>query len=245
MSSLAYDFESDALSTPVPAAAPKKALTLEALRAQLGKLPVVRPGYLPMGVPAVDSWLGGWPVGAVSEVAGLPGSGRFALILPIVRRLARQGQRVVIVDPGQTFHPPALAGPADAGDRVCEAVLLLRPPPAQAAWAAEQVARAGVVPLVVLLDLGPLGRAGVRLAKAAEAGRSTVVVVSDRTDEDLPAALRLGTGGWAEDGGLRVQCARARDGRALGERRVHLQARAIELPVRGPMRGSDPVMGAK
>ena len=61
----------------------------------------------------------------------------------------------------------------------------------------------------------------------------------------LPAALRLGTGGWAEDGGLRVQCARARDGRALGERRVHLQARAIELPVRGPMRGSDPVMGAK
>ncbi len=214
MSSLAYDlYDPDPEQVAVPVAVPKQPLTLQALRAQLGRLPLVSPGYLPMQVPAMDTWLGGWPIGAVSEVAGLPGTGRLALILPLLGRLARQGQRVVIVDPGQGFHPPAL------DERTCEAVLLLRPAPAQAAWAAEQVARAGAVPLVVLLDLGPLGRAGVRLAKAAEAGRTTVVVVGEGMDEDLPAVLRLVTSGW-EGGALRVRCTRARDGRALGERQV-------------------------
>jgi len=198
----------------------KKRLVLEGLRAQFGRPAVVLPGHVPIGVPGLDAWLGGWPVGAVSEVTGQPGSGRLALVLPALRRLARQGQRAVLVDPGQIFHPPA-------APETCEALLLLRPPPAQAAWAAEQVARAGVVPLLVLLDLPPLGRAGVRLAKAAEAGRTTVVVLNEVAEADLPASLRLCVPGWASGGALRVQCARVRGGRAVGERHVHLQGRIL------------------
>lgn len=226
MSSLAYDLGFEPAAAPPPVVHAKKPLTLDALRAQIGKIPLVRPGTLPFELPAADGWLGGWPIGAVSEVQGLPGSGRLALLLPILGRLARQGQSIVLVDPGQVFHPPAL------DPQTAAALLLLRPPPAQAAWAAEQVARSGAVPLVVLLDLGPLGRAGVRLAKAAEAGRTTVVVVSEQSDEDLPAALRVGVSGWSEGGVLNVRCTRTRDGRALGERRLHLRGRTIDLRAR-------------
>ncbi len=181
-----------------------------------------------MDVPALDAWLGGWPVGALTEIAGLPGSGRLALLVPLLRRLARQGQRVVVVDPGQVFHPPALP-------ELVESVLLLRPPPAQSAWVAEQVARAGAVKLAILLDLPQSERVGLRLAKATEAGLSTVIVVSGESDVALPAALRLRVGGWVEPQVLRVQCTRAREGRALGERRVPLEGRVLEglWPSRG------------
>ncbi len=220
-----------ALSLPgdVPAAQRiQKQLAVDALRARYCQLPMVHRGQLAMDVPALDAWLGGWPVGALTEIAGLPGSGRLALLVPLLRRLARQGQRVVVVDPGQVFHPPALP-------ELVESVLLLRPPPAQSAWVAEQVARAGAVKLAILLDLPQSERVGLRLAKATEAGLSTVIVVSGESDVALPAALRLRVGGWVEPQVLRVQCTRAREGRALGERRVPLEGRVLEgvWPSRG------------
>ena len=220
-----------ALSLPgdVPAAQRiQKQLAVDALRARYCQLPMVHRGQVAMDVPALDAWLGGWPVGALTEIAGLPGSGRLALLVPLLRRLARQGQRVVVVDPGQVFHPPALP-------ELVESVLLLRPPPAQSAWVAEQVARAGAVKLAILLDLPQSERVGLRLAKATEAGLSTVIVVSGESDVALPAALRLRVGGWVEPQVLRVQCTRAREGRALGERRVPLEGRVLEglWPSRG------------
>lgn len=198
----------------------QKQLAVDALRARYCQLPMVHRGQLAMDVPVLDTWLGGWPVGALTEVAGLPGSGRLALLVPLLRRLARQGQRVVVVDPGQVFHPPALP-------ELAESVLLLRPPPDQSAWVAEQVARAGAVKLAILLDLPQSERGGARLAKAAEAGLSAVIVVSSESDVALPAALRLCVGGWMEPQVLRVRCTRARDGRALGERRVPLAGRVL------------------
>lgn len=176
-----------------------------------------------MGI-ASATWIGGWPCGAVSELVGAPGSGRFALVLPVLRQLAQQGANLVIVDSGQCFHPPS------APD-VCASLLLLRPPPAQAAWTAEQVARAGAVPLVVLLDPPPLGRAGARLVKAAEAGNCVVITLATKSDADLPAALRLSIEGWTR-GALSVRCTRARDGRAVGHRLVRFEAQI--LPVRWP-----------
>ena len=192
-----------------------KALVLKSLRDRMVRPQVARPGHLGMEAPALDAWLGGWPLGAISEVAGLPGSGRLALVLPLMRRLARRGARVVVIDPAQSFHPPSLP-------ELCESVLLLRPPPAQAAWAAEQAARAGAVELVVLLDLALSGRAGMRLGKAAEAGGTAVIAFTERADPDVPASLRLLAAGWADPDTLRVECSRARDGRAIGERCVRL-----------------------
>lgn len=195
-----------------------KSLVLKSLRDRIVRPQSTRPGHLAMEAPALDSWLGGWPLGAVSEVAGMPGSGRLGLVLPLLRKLARQGERVVLIDPAQAFHPPAHPD-------VCGAVLLLRPPPAQAAWAAEQAARAGAVQLVVLLDLVLSGRAGMRLGKAAEAGGTAVIAITEQPDADLPASLRLSVSGWADARTLRVACTRARDGRAIGERRVELVSR--------------------
>ena len=191
----------------------ERSLVLKSLRDRIVRPQITRPGHLTMEAPGLDSWLGGWPLGAVSEVAGMPGSGRLGLVLPLLRRLALRRERVVLIDPAQAFHPPAHPD-------VCGAMLLLRPPPAQAAWAAEQAARAGAVQLVVLLDLALSGRAGMRLGKAAEAGGTAVIAITEQADADLPAILRLSVSGWADPRTLRVTCTRARDGRALGDRRV-------------------------
>lgn len=199
----------------------QKLVVLEALRARYGRSPSVSTGQLAMGVPGLTTWLGGWPVGALTEIAGPPGSGRLALVLPALRLLASQGRTVVFVDPGQVIHPPAFP-------ELYRSLLLLRPPPAQAGWVAEQVARSGAVPLVVLVDLPAAERGGVRLVKAAEAGRSAVVALSPAPGVDLPAALRLSVEGWVEPQVVQVRCTRARDGRSVGARRVGLQGRVLE-----------------
>lgn len=192
---------------------------LAQLRAVIGT-PRILPGRLPCGVPALDGWLGGWPQPGITEVVGGVGTGRLALILPGFARLTQQGRAVVVVDPLAQFHPPGAAGLR------LEHLVLVRPPPDQAAWAAEQVARSGAVEAMVLLDAPPLRRAGVRLARAAEVGGMSVFLVSGAMEEDVPAALRLVTEGWERGGAVRVRCLKSRDGRMEGSRRVGLGAAA-------------------
>lgn len=217
---------SSAHASPVlPARSPeeraRKLVVLEGLRARYGRTPSLSPGQLATGVPALASWIGGWPSGAVTEVAGLPGSGRLALLLPALRLLAGQGRPLVFVDAGQLLHPPSFP-------ELQRSLLLVRPPSAQTGWAAEQVARSGAVPLVVVLDPPVSARAGVRLAKAAESGRSAVVVLVEAPDPELPAALRLEVDGWQDAQAVQVRCTRSRSGGAVGTRRIPLQGRVLE-----------------
>ncbi len=181
-------------------------------------------GRLPGGLSGVDAWFGGWPSPGVTEIVGAPGSGRLAAILPALSTLTRQGHSIVVIDPGMQIHPPGL-------DMDLAAVVLVRPPGDQAGWVAEQVARSGAVQAMLLLDPPRLGRAGLRITRACEAGNMAVFVVAEEAEADLPAALRLSTLGWQGDG-IRVRCTRSRDGRQVGERVLDLHN--TESVVAGP-----------
>jgi hypothetical protein len=140
---------------------------------------------LATGLPELDARSGGWPRPGVALIQGAPGAGRLTPILPAMGRLTRQGRPVAVVDPVGWLHPPGLVGVA------LDLLLLVRPGSGQAAWATEQLARCGAVPLVVLLDPPPLRKGGRRLQHAAEAGDSAVIIVSEAPQRDLPASLAL------------------------------------------------------
>lgn len=171
------------------------------------------PGHLSTGILGLDAWLHGWPQPGPVELVGLAGSGRLALVIPLIERLTRQGRSVLLVDPLHQVHPPGL-GRADMSRLV-----MVRPPGERAAWAAEQVARSGAVDMLLVLDAPPLGRGGVRLARAAEAGGMVVFVLTERPEAELPASLRIEAAGWQGDR-VRVRCTRSRDGRMVGERLI-------------------------
>ena len=175
------------------------------------EIPSVLHGHLSTGIAGLDAWLHGWPQLAPIELVGAPGGGRLALVIPLLERLTQAGRAVVLVDPLHQIHPPGL-GRIDPARLV-----LVRPPGERAGWAAEQVARSGAVDALVVIDAPAFGRAGVRFARAAEAGGMAVFVLADRTDAELPAALRIEAVGWEGDR-VRVRCTRSRDGRIVGER---------------------------
>jgi hypothetical protein len=185
-----------------------------------GALPA---GRASTGLPALDAWLQGWPRPGIVELAGAPGSGRLAPVLPFMAAVAQgSGGRVLVVDPEQQAHPPGWSGVDPSR------VVLIRPPRERAAWAAEQAARSGAADIVLLLDLPPLGRSGLRLARAAEAGGCTVFVVGAAAESELPAVLRLRVDGWASHAAIRLTCTRSRDARMEGGRVVSLVAATSE-----------------
>ena|GEM_PF-5528407 len=69
--------------------------------------------------------------------------------------------------------------------------MLVRPGAARAAWAATQLAGSSAIPLTVLLDPPRLRRNGIRLMRAAEGGKSTVLVLGENQDPDLMVSLRI------------------------------------------------------
>lgn len=192
-------------------------------------------GRLSGGLPGIDAWFGGWPSPGVTEIVGAPGSGRLAAILPALATLTRQGRPIVVIDPGMQIHPPGL------GLDLTQ-VVLVRPPGDQAGWVAEQVARSGAVAAMLLLDPPRLGRAGLRISRACEAGNMAVFVVAEVAEADVPAALRLSTLGWQGEG-IRIRCTRSRDGRQVGERILALNA-GEELNVDAEVVAPEPVGSA-
>ncbi len=203
---------------PLPAA--ERPAVLAELRARLAA-PRVQAGRLGTGVPELDGWLGGWPSPGVTELVGPLGSGRLSLLLPGLAALTRRGRPVLVVDAMEAVYPPGWAGPG--GGVELAQVWMVRPGLDRAGWVAEQAVAAGSVDAVVLLDAPRLGRQALRLARACERGGSALFVVAEEAEAELPAALRLQVGGF-EAGRVRVTCTRSRDGRQLGERRVHLAA---------------------
>jgi RecA/RadA recombinase len=140
---------------------------------------------LSTGHPPLDAIVKGWPHPGLAEVYGRLGSGRLQLVLPSVATLTTQRRTVAIVDPLAQVNPPGWSG-VDA-----TRMLLVRCSPDQSGWACEQLARSGAVPLIVLVDPPRQARIGARLTRAAEQGRATVIIVSERSDLRLPATLRL------------------------------------------------------
>lgn len=165
--------------------------SLHALREQIRALegaPVAAPRR-PLGVAALDELLGGVPVPGVLEVYGPSGSGRTRLALGLVAAAQARHERVAWVDCTRTLYPPAAAAMGvDLGS-----LLVVHPPADRAAWATEQLLRSGGFPLVVASDPGELGPAGLRWARAAEAGRGLAVVLGERASRSLGAGVRLAT----------------------------------------------------
>jgi hypothetical protein len=179
---------------------------LAALRSHLATVAPVRsrPRGIPLGIAALGELH--WPRPGLSEVSGMPGSGRLVL--------------------GQ-LYPPGLSGVR------LDQVLLVRPGRSQVAWAAEQIARSGVCPLVVLIDPPRLGPGARRLQHAAEAGGVSLIVVSERPDPGLPAALRLATPRAG-------QALFSKDGRGARERVVELTGASRPLLLSSRLRAQPP-----
>jgi hypothetical protein len=206
----------------------RQPLSLDALRERYGTAALdssrFRDAGLDCGLPALERWLGPWARPGLIEIAGAPGSGRLALVLPALAALRRSGEAACVVDASGELHPGCVSGCADAR------VVWVRPGGMRAAWSAEQVARSGAVGAVLLVGMPRLGRAGLRLARAAEAGRCTVFSVVEGGDPALPATCRLLVEGWAGESGVRVHCVQHRRGRAGEQRVVALHAEESAAP---------------
>lgn len=195
--------------------------TIDALRKQIaaleGRAPRLRPGTLSTHIDALDEACGGWPRPGLSELAAAPGRGRLSLALPSVRALTREGQAVAVIDALGRVYPPGWAGVNAAR------LLVVQPSPEQVGWAAEQIARSGACPLLLILDPPGLGRAGVRLARACEQGDCAALVLVERSDRRLPAGLRLQVRGATQRGSSReVELSVARRRGAPGVERLRL-----------------------
>jgi hypothetical protein len=190
--------------------------TIAALRAHLAQVAPHRgqSASAPTGWPALDASLGGWPAPGVGALHGPVGCGRIGLILPALQAHTQAERTVAIVDAIGWLHPPGLPG-VDL-----RYLMLVRPGSARAGWAATQLAGSGATPLVVLLDPPRLGREGLRLVRAAQAGHSTALVLSEDRDADLPAQIRVEVLG---QGRVRVQS--------------HGDSRVIQLDGPGAIKG--------
>jgi len=193
---------------------PSRAATIAALRAHLAEVAPHRgvPAHAPTGLPVLDAIIGGWPAPGVGTLHGPVGSGRLGLVLPALQAHTQAGRTVAVVDAMGWLYPPGLPG------MDLQHLMLVRPGSARAAWAATQLAGSGATSLVVLLDPPRLGRAGLRLVRAAESGHSTVLVLSEERDPALPAQLRVAV---------------------LGQGRVRVQSHGADrvLQVHGPLAG--------
>lgn len=166
--------------------APDRAQRLSALRERLAGAspPLLARPPLPSHLPELDAVTRGWARPGINEIVGPAGSGRLGLVLPTLRALAAQERTLAVIDAQGWLCPPGLPG------LPLHRLLLVRPG-GRALWAAEQLARCGALPLLLLLDPPPLGRGALRLAQAAEAGRCAVLLLGQRPDPHLRPSLRL------------------------------------------------------
>src|SRR4051812_18524595 len=67
-------------------APPRSSAVVERLRLLVGA-PRVQHGRLSSEIGELDAWLRGWPRPGITEIAGRPGAGRLAPLLPALARL--------------------------------------------------------------------------------------------------------------------------------------------------------------
>lgn len=167
-------------------------VSLEALRERIRELEgaPVQVERVRTGVESIDGLVGGLPRPGIVELHGPSGSGRTRLALALAARLTGEGRLVAWVDADRTLYPPA----ARDLDVSLQRLLVVRPPADRVVWAVEQLLRSGCFPVVGVSGLGRLGNAGPGWAHAAEAGGSTLIVLSEHPVREIPAVVRLAVG---------------------------------------------------
>jgi protein ImuA len=185
---------------------PEQHLVLARLREEIRRLerrPGRRQGVVACGLEAVDRALpgGGFPRGALSELAGGPASGKTAVALSVLSRLG-QDELFAWIDGRAELYPPA----ATARGVDLERLLVVRPPappggepPWRAGlWAAEALLASGAFGAVVIEVPLPRAVPGAesiarRIQAAVERGGAVGLWLSGGRAAGLrvPAAMRL------------------------------------------------------
>lgn len=133
-----------------------------------------RPDSESTGIAPLDqALLGGWPVGALSQIVSRESGLGFSLMVPLLARLTRAGRHVALVAPPYIPYAPALR---DAGVDLHKLLWIAPKDRVDALWATEQMLRSGLHGAVALWSPAleaPIER---RLQLAAETGRSIGIV---------------------------------------------------------------------
>lgn len=178
---------------------------IEDLREKIRRIEGRKPqgtAFVPSGWEQVDAMLpgGGFPRGAISELAGGCASGKTAIALSVLAQATRERGIAAFIDGRHELYPPAAA----ALGVDLERLLVIRPDPADpvevarvALWAAESVLASGAFEAVAV-DV-PLERLRGRNSTTAETMLRRV-----RAAAETGGAVALWLG---MPGGLRTACA--------------------------------------
>jgi hypothetical protein len=174
-----------------------KGMSLALLRQHLSEIIAgTSPGTpgLTTGIAALDAALPnhGLPRGRLTELIGLPGSGKTTLVRRIAERTVRDGGSVAYVDATRTLAPRDWAHVGASGNQ--DGLWVVRPDnPTRGAWCADVLLRSGAFALVVLDGAPMLSRAvAVRLTRLArEADAALLVLGDDSKASELAGSLRL------------------------------------------------------
>ena len=149
---------------------------------------------LTTGLAALDAALPnhGLPRGRLTELVGLPGSGKTTLVRQIAERTVKDGGSVAYIDATRTLAPRDWAHVSANGNQ--DGLWVVRPDnPTRGAWCADVLLRSGAFSLVVLDGAPMLTRAvAVRLTRLArESDAALLVLGDDSKTSELAGSLRL------------------------------------------------------
>jgi protein ImuA len=178
-------------------AAPSQREILEELRRRVRRIerrPARREGFLATGLPEVDALLpgGGFPRGALADLAGGPASGKTRVALAALREAQGEGGLAAFVDGRGELYPPAAVGLG-----VDLARLLIVRPGEGGLWAAEALLGSGAFAAVAvdvpLRGLAPARAEAAlrRLRAAAERGGAAALWLGASGAPRVAGALRL------------------------------------------------------
>jgi protein ImuA len=188
---------------------PERHLVIAQLREEIRRLehrPGRREGVVACGLAAVDALLpGGFPRGALSELAGGPASGKTAVALALLAALGPEALFAWVDGRGELYPPAAAARGVDLAR-----LLVVRPSPAasggapgpeapwrSALWACEALLASGAFAAVAMDVPAPRAFAGAdaagrRLQAAAERGGAIGLwLAAPEGGVRVPAVVRL------------------------------------------------------
>jgi cell division inhibitor SulA len=155
---------------------------------RLGNQEIDRCPGVATGFPALDSTLGGWPRGALTEIyVHRPGVGELSLLMPTLSRLSQSGTHSLCVAPPYLPYAPALVQQGLDLTRLW--IVLARE--RDALWALEQALRSGVCGAVMAWLQATEERALRRLQLAAAAGQACCFLFRPAAAALLPSPAQL------------------------------------------------------
>lgn len=218
---------------------PERHLFIAKLRDEIRRIerrPARREGCVPCGLPGVDAVLpgGGFPRGALAELAGGPASGKTAVALAVFAALGPADLAAYVDGRGELYPPAAAARGVDLAR-----LLVVRPPGSRPA-----AVRAAAASSAASSGLEERTRAGLWAAEALLASGAFAAVA---VDVPIPRALR-----GADAVARRLQAAAEKGGavglwlgpgnglRVPAAVRVELAVDGERIVARRASRGGDP-----